>query len=52
MDKKAWFAGNPETTTAYLKEIEETYPVVEQVMLGFPMGETKAQFREQLTRFA
>ena len=40
--------------TEYLgpKEIEEKYPGVEQVMIGFPMGETKAQFKEQLTRFA
>ena len=52
LDKKAWFAGNPETTIAYIKEIEEKYPGVEQVMIGFPMGETKAQFNEQLTRFA
>ena len=52
LEKKAWFAGNPETTIAYLKEIEEKYPGIEQVMIGFPMGETKAQFKEQLTRFA
>ena len=52
MDKKAWFAGNAETTTTYLKEIEEKYPGVDQIMIGFPMGETKSQFKEQLTRFA
>ena len=52
LDKKAWFAGNSETTIEYIKEIEEKYPGVEQIMIGFPMGETKAQFKEQLTRFA
>ena len=52
LDKKAWFAGNAETTTTYLKEIEEKYPGVDQIMIGFPMGETKSQFKEQLTRFA
>ena len=52
LDKKAWFAGSPEETIAYLKGIEEQYPGLEHVMIGFPMGETKAQFKEQLTRFA
>jgi hypothetical protein len=52
LEKKTWFAGNPETTIAYLKEIEEKYPGVEQIMIGFPMGERKDQFKEQLARFA
>ena len=52
LDKKAWFAGNSETTVEYIKEIEEKYPGVEQIMIGFPMGATKSQFKEQLTRFA
>ena len=52
LDKKAWFAGDKDSTVSYLKEIEEKYPGVEQIMIGFPMGETKAQFKEQLTRFA
>ena len=52
LNKRAWFAGDADTTISYLKEIEEKYPGVEQIMIGFPMGETKAQFKEQLTRFA
>jgi len=52
LDKKAWFAGSPESTIEYLKEIEGKYPGVEQVMIGCPMGEKKSQFKEQLTRFA
>ena len=52
LDKRAWFAGDSESTISYLKEIEEKYPGVEQIMIGFPMGETKAQFKEQITRFA
>ena len=52
IEKRAWFAGSPEETVAYLKEIEEKYPGLEQVMLAFPMGATVQQFREQMTRFA
>ena len=52
LNKRAWFAGDTNSTISYLKEIEEKYPGIEQIMIGFPMGETKAQFKEQLTRFA
>ena len=52
IEKKAWFAGNPEEIVAYLKEVEEKYPGLEQIMLGFPMGSTADEFKEQITRFA
>ena len=52
LEKKAWFAGTPEETVAYLKEIEAKFPGMEQVLMAFPMGESKAQFHEQLTRFS
>ena len=52
LDKKAWFAGDTDSTIAYIKEIEEKYPGVEQIMIGFPMGQTTAGFKEQMTRFA
>ena len=52
LEKRAWFAGSPEQTIAYLKEMEENYPGLEDVMIGFPMGATTDQFKEQLTRFA
>ena len=32
--------------------MEEKYPGLEQIMLGFPMGSTADQFKEQITRFA
>ena len=51
LNKRAWFAGDTNSTITYLKEIEEKYPGIEQIMIGFPMGETKAQFKEHLTRF-
>ena len=52
IQKRAWWAGTPEDTVAYLKELEEKYPGLEQIMIGFPMGATAQQFREQMTRFA
>jgi len=52
LNKRAWFAGDSNSTVAYIKEIEEKYPGVEQVMIGFPMGQTTAGFKEQITRFA
>ena len=52
LDKKAWFAGTSEDAIAFLKEFEEKYPGLEQIVLGFPMGASAAQFKEQLSRFA
>ena len=52
LNKGAWFAGTPEETIAHLKEIEDKYPGLEHVILPFPMGLSKVQFREQLARFA
>ena len=52
IDNRAWFAGSPEDTIDYLKEIEEKYPGLEQVIIAFPMGESKAEFTQQITRFA
>jgi hypothetical protein len=36
----------------YLKELEETYPGLEHLVLGFPMGESITQFKAQLSVFA
>ena len=52
IEKRAWWAGTPEETVAYLEEIEHRYPGLEQIMVAFPMGATVQQFREQMTRFA
>ena len=52
IEKRAWWAGTPAETVAYLKEIEQKYPGLEQIMVAFPMGATVQQFREQMTRFA
>ena len=52
IDNRAWFAGSPEDTIAYLEELQDKYPGLEQVMIAFPMGATTAQFKEQMGRFA
>ena len=52
LDNEDGFAGTSEDAIAYLKEFEENYPGLEHIVLGFPMGASAAQFKEQLTRFA
>ncbi|HXH11784.1 MAG TPA: LLM class flavin-dependent oxidoreductase [Alphaproteobacteria bacterium] len=52
LGKGAWFCGTPAEAVAYLKGIEEKYPGVEHIILGFPFGATAAQFKALLTRFA
>jgi len=37
---------------AYLQEIEARYPGLEHILLGFPMGASLSQFKEQLACFA
>jgi len=36
LDKKAWFCGTSDETVAYVKALEEHYPGLEHIMLGFP----------------
>ena len=42
----------PAETVAYLQEIEARYPGLEHILLGFPMGASLSQFKEQLACFA
>ena len=52
LEKQAWFCGTPAETVAYLQEIEARYPGLEHILLGFPMGASLGQFKEQLACFA
>jgi alkanesulfonate monooxygenase SsuD/methylene tetrahydromethanopterin reductase-like flavin-dependent oxidoreductase (luciferase family) len=52
LQKKAWLCGTAAQVIDHLKDIETRYPGLEHIMLGFPFGETAAQFKGQLTRFA
>ncbi len=49
---RAWFAGTPQDAVAYLQELQEKYPGLEHILIGFPMGLSNAQFKDQLTCFA
>jgi alkanesulfonate monooxygenase SsuD/methylene tetrahydromethanopterin reductase-like flavin-dependent oxidoreductase (luciferase family) len=52
IQNRAWFAGTPQETVAYLQELQDKYPGLEHILIGFPMGLSKEQFKEQLTCFA
>jgi hypothetical protein len=52
LQKKAWSCGTADQIIDYLKDIETRYPALEHLMLGYPFGETAAQFKGQHTRFA
>jgi alkanesulfonate monooxygenase SsuD/methylene tetrahydromethanopterin reductase-like flavin-dependent oxidoreductase (luciferase family) len=49
---RAWFCGTPQDTVAYLQALQEQYPGLEHILLGFPMGLSTQQFKDQLTCFA
>ena len=49
---RAWFCGSPEDTIAYLKEVEDRYPGLDQIMIACPMGTTMEQFHEQAARIS
>jgi hypothetical protein len=52
LEKQAWVCGTPAVTVAYLQEMEAPYPGLEHILLGFPMGASLNQFKEQLACFA
>jgi alkanesulfonate monooxygenase SsuD/methylene tetrahydromethanopterin reductase-like flavin-dependent oxidoreductase (luciferase family) len=52
VQQKAWFCGNPSQFVAYLREMEERYPGLEDIVLQWPEGMPWAEFKEQLSVFA
>jgi hypothetical protein len=52
IQNRAWFAGTPPETVDYLQELQDKYPGLEHILIGFPMGLSKEQFKDQLTYFA
>ena len=50
--QKAWICGPPERFAEFLKETEEKYPGLEQIVLQWPEGQPWSEFEDQLTRFA
>ena len=52
IENRAWFCGTPQQMVIYLQELQDTYPGLQHIMIGFPMGLSKDQFTDQLTCFA
>jgi alkanesulfonate monooxygenase SsuD/methylene tetrahydromethanopterin reductase-like flavin-dependent oxidoreductase (luciferase family) len=47
MKTGAWFAGTPDDLVAYLKELEERYPGMQDINLSTPMGTPEAVMLDQ-----
>ncbi|WP_158931892.1 LLM class flavin-dependent oxidoreductase [Acidisphaera sp. S103] len=47
METGAWFAGTPEDLVAYLKDLENRYPGMQDINLSTPMGTPEALMLEQ-----
>ena len=52
VDTRVWLCGPAEEFISYLKELEQKYPGLEQVMISCAMGTPRELMKEQLTRFA
>ena len=50
--QKVWACGPPESLVELLKEFEEKYPGLEDIIVHWPEGMPWVEFREQLTHFA
>ena len=49
---RVWLCGPADEFISYLKELEETYPGLEHVMVSPPLPASEEVSKEQLTRFA
>ena len=52
VQQRAWFAGSPGEFIDFLREWEERYPGLENVLLNWPYGQPRDEYMEQLTIFA
>ena len=52
VQQKAWFCGTPDQFIKYLREMEETYPGLEDFILQWPEGMPWPEFKDQLSVFA
>jgi hypothetical protein len=52
VQQKAWFCGPPSGFVTFLKEMEEKYPGLEDIVLQWPEGMPWPEFKEQLSTFA
>jgi len=52
VQQKAWFCGPPEQFISFIRDLEEKYPGLEDLMLQWPEGMPWPEFRDQLSIFA
>ena len=52
VETRVWLCGPAQELISYLKEIEQKYPGLEEVMVSCAMGTPKHIIKQQLTRFA
>ena len=52
VQQKAWFCGPPDQFVAFLRELEQKYPGLEDLILQWPEGMPWPEFRDQLSTFA
>jgi hypothetical protein len=52
VSNRSWLCGPPDDIVAYLKDVEQRYPGLNEVMLAWAIGTPRAMMIEQLTRFA
>jgi alkanesulfonate monooxygenase SsuD/methylene tetrahydromethanopterin reductase-like flavin-dependent oxidoreductase (luciferase family) len=52
VEQKVWACGPPDTVIGMLREYEEKYPGLEDIVLQWPEGMPWPMYKEQLTRFA
>ena len=50
--QKAWLVGTAESVTARLRELEDEYPGLEDIVLHWPEGMGAGEWKAQLRRFA
>ena len=52
VQQKAWFCGPPEQFISFLRDLEQKYPGLEDLILQWPEGMPWPEFKEQLSSFA
>ena len=52
VQQKAWICGPPGDFIKFLRETQEKYPGLEQIILHWPEGLPRREFEEQINRFA
>ncbi len=52
VEQKAWFCGSPDQFVSFLRQTEEKYPGLEDIIVQWPEGMPWPEFKDQLSMFA